>query len=308
MDKCSIYYHLSKIANPQLNHFYWINSFIFILISTFISLAYSHLAQASSVSQIGKYPASLLVKTRTATIYPQSLKIFTWVTTHADFKKKRDVSGNMQDLPAGLHHRRTTSILWGEYGLNGRFQMGIGIPFIFRDFKNETAGIHDTPNGLGDIWLYGKYKFIQETLTYPALAGDIWVKTTSGDKNKALGSGYTDVKLTLEISKRYNDLSLHLNPEYTFSGGSHSQRGNAADNKIAVNFGAMYHMNPKIVPMFELNGLWWGDIGHSVDLGAGALFFIGKTNSLKLSVSLPVDIDMPWRTRWTPWIKAAFWF
>jgi len=285
-----------------------LSNLIFFLFSIVISISYSHFAQASPASKIGKYPASLLVKTRTATVYPQSLKVFTWVTTHADFKKRRDASGNMQDLPAGMHHRRTTSVLWGEYGLNGRFQMGIGIPYVFRDFKNEASGTHDTPNGLGDIWLYGKYKFLHETLNSPALAGDIWIKTTSGDKYKGLGSGYTDVKLTLEISKRYNDLSLHLNPEYTFSGGNHSERGNAADNKIAVNFGAMYHMTPKTVPMIELNALWWGDLGHSVEIGGGALFFIGKANSLKLSVSLPIDVDMPWQTRWTPWIKAAYWF
>jgi len=214
----------------------------------------------------------------------------------------------MHDLPAGMHHRRTTSILWGEYGLNGRFQFGVGIPYVFRDFQNKAADVHDTPRGLGDIWLYGKYKVLAETLTRPAFSADLWVKTSTGDDDKGLGSGYTDVKITMEISKRFNELSLHLNPEYTFSGGSHSKRGDAADDKIAVNFGGMYHMSPNIIPMLEVNGLWWGDVGHSVDIGGGALFLFGKNTSLKLAVSIPVDVDMPWSTKWTPWIKAAVWF
>jgi len=70
----------------------------------------------------------------------------------------------------------------------------------------------------------------------------------------------------------------------------------------------IYHWMPKILPMFEMNGLWWGDLGHQIDLSAGALFFLRRNVSLKVGIAVPIDVKMPWSTRWMPWIKLAAWF
>ena len=260
-------------------------------------------------AKCGKYPASLVIKTRTACTYPKGLSVFTLVGVHSDAKRRRlPNKKGMRNLPPGVHNRTTSLLLWGEYGLTDRHQCGIGVPYLFRDFKNSALAVHKTPDGFGDVWLYLKYRWLVETPARPAIASDIWVKTHTGDSRSGLGNSETDVKLTMEVSKRIGDVSLHLNPEITFTGAHRRDYGDAADNKLACNTGLVYHMTPRILPMIELNGLWWGHFGHSVDVGAGALFFLRKNVSLKLGVATPVDVDMPWSAEVTPYVKLATWF
>ncbi len=259
-------------------------------------------------AECGKYPASLVIKTRTACTYPAGLRVFTLVGAYADFAARREADGSMVGLPDGMRHRRTLTLLWSEYGITDRLQCGIALPFVVREYRDSAAGVHDHADGLGDMWAYAKYRALVETPSHPAVALDAWVKLPTGDEDKGLGNGEFDVKLTAEVSKRLGLLSFHFNPEYTLTGGGRDEVGAAADDRITVNAGVIVHWLPRVLPMVEANGLWWGDVGHEVDVGGGFLFFLDKNASLKVGVSVPVDVDMPWAVRWMPWVKLAAWF
>ncbi len=257
----------------------------------------------------GQYPASLVVKTRTATTYPIDLTVFTAILNHFDFDRGRTPGREgMHALPAGMHHRRTTLSAFWEYGVLDNFQIGAALPVVFRDFQDWSSDAHDTPKGMGDMLLYGKWRLMRETVSQPAIAADVWFKLPTGGEKRGLGNGENDFTVTAEISKRYDRLSFHLNPGYTFTGGDRSVLGEAADDRLTVNMGVIYHYTSSMLPMVELNGLWWGDLGHQVDLGGGVLFFLKKDVSLKLGIAVPLDVDMPWSSEVVPWVKLATWY
>lgn len=256
-----------------------------------------------------KYPNSLLLRTRTAATYPAGLSVFTLVGTYQDFTEYRNpATHEMSELPQGMRRWQYTALFWGEYGLTDRTQLGIAVPFIDRRYHNDRIGLDNASTGLGDLSLYGKTKVVTETQWLPALTLDGFLKVPSGDEDEGLGNGEMDVTVACELSKRYSDYSLHINPEYTFTGGERKEIGATADDRLRLNCGLMWHVTPKFLPVFEWNALWWGDVGDQHELGCGFLWFPFENVSIKLAVAVPVYSDQPWEVGWTPWIKIATWF
>lgn len=259
-------------------------------------------------TECGKYPASLVIKTRTACTYPRGLKVFTLVLNHFDFKHNRGKTGDMHGLADGVENRRTNSVLWAEYGITDRLQTGLALPYTFRHYRNDSNGIDDTSSGIGDMWAYAKYRIHSETPKLPGVAVDLWVKSSTGNRRRGLGNGETDLKVTTEISLRRGLWSFHLNPEFTLTGGDRGTLGPAADNRTALNAGIICHRSTWILPMIEMNALWWGHLGREVDVGGGVLMFLRKNVSLKVGIAVPVTVDMPWAANWVAWAKLATWF
>lgn len=256
-----------------------------------------------------KYPNSLLLRTRTAATYPAGLSVFTLVGTYQDFTEYRNpATHKMSELPQGMRRWQYTALFWGEYGLTDRTQLGIAVPFIDRRYHNDRIGLDNASTGLGDLSLYGKTKVVTETQWLPALTLDGFLKVPSGDEDEGLGNGEMDFTVACELSKRYSDYSLHINPEYTFTGGDRKELGATAEDRLRLNCGLMWHVTPKFLPVFEWNALWWGDVGDQHELGCGFLWFPFENVSIKLAVAVPVYSDQPWEVDWTPWIKIATWF
>ncbi len=266
-------------------------------------------APQETPSECGKYPNSMLVRTRTASTYPGGLRVFTLVAYHQDFTQKRNPkTGDMEILADGDSRWQTTSVWWAEYGITDRFQVGVSLPFINRRYKNEASSINQSEYGIGDASLYAKYRLVNETRYLPAIAVDGFFKMPTGDKKRGLGNDEYDSTLAMEFSKRFKKLSFHVNPEYTITGGSTATLGDAADNKTSLNLGIMYHATKKLIPMLESNSWWWGDYGRQSEVGGGVLWFPTKNTSIKVVVSVPVSVDMPWASDWMPWVKLAVWF
>jgi hypothetical protein len=265
--------------------------------------------EASTATVWGKYPNSLLIRTRTAATYPRGLSVFTLVGLYQDFTDRRNAdTGRMENLPSGMKRRQSTFVLWGEYGFTDRFQVGLSAPVIDRDFRDDDAGVDDSITGLGDISLYAKVKLLGETRARPALTLDGFLKMPTGDKDDGLGNGETDITLAGSVSKRFDAISVHVNPEYTFTGGDRSGIGASADDRFSLNCGMMWHATPSFLPAVEWNGMWWGDVGDQQEVGCGFLWFPTKNTSIKVAVAGAVDADVPWKADWTPWIKIATWF
>lgn len=247
----------------------------------------------------GKYVNSMLLKTRTAATYPNGIWVFTLVCTYQDM----DHHAN-PDLKREL----STTTLWIERGMTDRFQVGVCQPYLFWKNKNQRTDFETSENGPSDTSLYAKRNLLKESVYLPSISLDGFLKMPVADEDHGLSNGEFDEILGLEFSKRWRDFSLHINPEYVFTGGSKSKLGATADDRTALNTGLMWHTSPKLVPMFEYNGYWWGDAGELSEVGGGMLWFPTKNTSVKLGVSIPVYKNVIWAADWTPWIKLAFWF
>lgn len=256
-----------------------------------------------------KYPNSLLLRTRTAATYPEGQSVFTLVGTYQNFTKYRNpVTHEMSGLPKGMRRWQYTLNFWGEYGITDRTQIGLAMPFIDRRYRNDRIGLDDTSTGFGDLSFYAKTKVLTETEWLPAITLDGFWKIPSGDKDEGLGNGEMDFTAACAFSKRYSDYSLHVNPEYTFTGGDRKTIGTTAEDRLRLNCGLMWHIMPQFLPAVEWNALWWGDVGVQHEAGIGFLWFPFQNVSIKLAVAVPIYSDQPWESNWTPWIKIATWF
>ncbi len=212
-------------------------------------------------------------------------------------------------LPEGMSHWRLNNIFWAEYVPINGVQVGASLPYIFRAIKNPEANLDSSFNGVGDPWIYGKVLLLQESHNVPAVATDLWLKLPLGDQDSGLGTGTTDMKAGLMISKRIRRISLHLNPEVMVGGLNESpQISRLTGNSLAVNMGLAVHGIKGFLPVIEGNGLWLGDSGHQIDVGGGVLVNLHSNAAIKLGATFPVAVDMPWSVTWAPWVKLAGWF
>jgi len=266
-------------------------------------------ADAAEDSIYNKYPNSLLLRTRTAATYPSGLHVFTWVGQYQDYTERRNpITGKMEDIPSDMERKLFTSTFWWEYGVTNRFQVGVNTPLISRTFEQKSTGLDDSETGMGDISLYSKYKILSETEWLPAVTVDGFLKLPTGDTSKGMSNDETDGTLGTSLSKRWDAVSFHVNPEYTFTGGHYSDIGAAADDRFRLNCGVLWHATDYLLPSLEWNGMWWGDVGDQQEVGGGILWFPAKNVSVKLAVAFPIDSDVPWESDRSYWIKVATWF
>lgn len=101
----------------------------------------------------------------------------------------------------------TTGVVWD------RLDFGIEIPYLF---LNPDDGADE--DGFGDMEARLKLRFLDETDSFPAMATTVGIKTTTGDKDKGLGSGEIDVPINLIATKGFDRLTLHANLGYNIIG------------------------------------------------------------------------------------------
>lgn len=157
-----------------------------------------------------------------------------------------------------------------NYGVTDRFDLGLVVPFVTINMRAsvdarvirlatvDNAGIHQfeggatertfTENGraqgLGDILLRGKYRFLDSPGGGIAVSVDYRVPT--GDAEQLLGTGGSQVKLALIGSMAQGPFSPHVNMGYTFSSGGGSDSLSVTPNvpdefSYAVGFDAAVH-------------------------------------------------------------------
>ena len=114
----------------------------------------------------------------------------------------RDVNGNGGTLPH----------LEVNYGPAPDVQIGFTIPYTW----NQDNGA-SREHGLGDIEVSGKYQFIHETKTVPAVAFFPSYKSHTGDDNKGLGTGANSYFLPIWIGKNWGDWTSFGGAGYTIT-------------------------------------------------------------------------------------------
>jgi hypothetical protein len=87
-----------------------------------------------------------------------------------------------------------------NYGAAPNMMVHIVIPYAFSDPENGSS-----ESGLGDVELGVKYRFLQETAHRPMVGIFPIVVTSTGDDEKGLGNGSTQLFLPLWLQKRWGD-------------------------------------------------------------------------------------------------------
>lgn len=87
-----------------------------------------------------------------------------------------------------------------NYGALPDLQLSITVPYVF----NSPAG-QARQQGFGDLVLGAKYRFLHESDSHPMMAFYPAVSIPSGDANKGLGNGGTQILLPIWIQKSWDD-------------------------------------------------------------------------------------------------------
>jgi hypothetical protein len=87
-----------------------------------------------------------------------------------------------------------------NFGAAPNLQLSIALPLAFNRLRGAAS--HE---GLGDISLSAKYRFVQESATCPMLASYPSVTVPSGNSNLGLGSGASQIYLPLWAQKSWGE-------------------------------------------------------------------------------------------------------
>lgn len=99
------------------------------------------------------------------------------------------------------------------YGLTDNLDIGLGVPFLF---LRPDGGSNE--EGISDLELCLKCRFLEEGECCPSLALVGFVTLPTGDEDRGLGAGNSDMGLLLVASKDLCNMTCHLNLGYQYVG------------------------------------------------------------------------------------------
>lgn len=164
-----------------------------------------------------------------------------------------------------------------DYGLAHNLEITTIVPFIFQTSNKNIPNAQ----GLGDIQLGMKYALLIEKNNQPQLAFAPIYVTPTGNANKGLGLGGSQVQIPLWIQKSWNEWTYYGGGGYllnsaptlhnTFFGGAVLQRqineklmlgtevfmqGSVSDDThsfILMSLGGSYNITPSISTLFSIS-------------------------------------------------------
>ena len=234
---------------------------------------------------LGKYPMSFWTRTRSANTVGKNHLSFSWKSQYFDYDKVMDSSGCYCGL--GEDNKALfSSVLCTKYGWADDHHLALGIPYIW----NNAEINHNTfnNNGLGNIFVSEKWNPIKETEYTPAVAFDVWHYFGTGNTGRKVGSDDYAWKFTTEISKAWQDLSVHLNPGYRISEGRDCDiiEGNAA---------VLFKPWKTFWPGLEYNYMYKEGKGRCNDLIPGFIWKVVPQASIKLGAVINLDSTMKYK-------------
>ena len=151
--------------------------------------------------------------------------------------------GDVIENRLSLELTSSTFSAFMNYGVTDRLDVGVVVPFVTVDMRatvrarvmrlatSASPGIHQfeggvtdqtftdgsRAQGLGDILLRGKYRFLDSP--GGGLAAGVDVRFPTGDSEQLLGTGGSQVKVALLASMAQGPFSPHVNVGYTISSG-----------------------------------------------------------------------------------------
>ncbi len=203
--------------------------------------------------------------------------------------------------------------LAASYGVTDRLDIGLIAPVLWHRSKGElllkkpgedyykVADMDGSDSGFGDLLLLTKYNILRTRNDWSWSLGTK-VKLPTGDEDKFLGTGRTDVTLRSLLSKRFRSFELNGELGYTWSGF-----GREADY-LTYNFGANYSPTDWCTLIAEFLGSESDlDIYDTRDFAAGVRFNPISNLVLELAAKVPLD-DSGLRTDITPLVLVEWKF
>jgi hypothetical protein len=146
--------------------------------------------------------------------------------------------------------------VYAKYGFTDDWEFGLDIPY--KDWSTDKSillpnlNMSDSGNGIADMHLWTKYRFIKESENKFGAAGGVNIKLTNGDENKGLGTGKYEVMPFLVATYKYREPFLFgARVGYNIVG---EPAGMKWDNELFYNVWARYTMNEQLGIIGEFNG------------------------------------------------------
>lgn len=117
------------------------------------------------------------------------------------------------------------------YGITKDIELSLEIPFVMHN-EPDGAKIY----GIGDLNIVAKYAILEEDELYPAFAVKGVYKTTLGNSESSLSSGYEDYSLYAVATKSISVLTFHAMLGYTVVDKAQSDVQNTYSFGLAVDF------------------------------------------------------------------------
>lgn len=161
-----------------------------------------------------------------------------------------------------------------NYGAAPDLQLHIIVPYAF---NSPVDGPRE--RGLGDIELGAKYRFLQETENHPMAGIFPIVVTHTGDADKGLGNGATQVFLPIWLQKKWGDWQSY--------GGGGYWINHATDTKNHWFFG--WQLQKEISEHLTLGGEIYhsteqvSGVGGSTGFNLGGIYNFDEHNHLLFS-------------------------
>ncbi|MCK5578154.1 MAG: transporter [Planctomycetes bacterium] len=132
-----------------------------------------------------------------------------------------------------------------NYGLGEKIDVGLELPW---QYLNPDEG--DDESGLGDIVLRMKYLLAKESESWPAFLIKPTFKVPSGDDDKGLGSGKSDIGLLLVVEKSFDKLTGYFNAGYNILDLPKKKKWR--DNTRFFGLGFQRPINERYALLFEV--------------------------------------------------------
>lgn len=131
-------------------------------------------------------------------------------------------------------------------GLSESWDVGVEIPYQFIDVAEGNDA-----NGAGDIVFSSKYRLLDESEGFTALALSFSIKTDTGNEDKGLGSGDLDYTINTIFSKELNKSVAHLNLGYKYVG---APEGAGDESVFSYALALEYPFSDRLNFVGELSG------------------------------------------------------
>jgi len=124
-----------------------------------------------------------------------------------------------QPMGGGVTQRVVVSSL--RYGLTPRLDLRWGLT----NHVAQGGGDAGSLKGVGDQWLSGRYRFVEQGKTLPALALIYAAKIPTANPAKGFGTGFVDHQFILIASRDVGKSHFDFNAVGTMAGGAHGFDG-----------------------------------------------------------------------------------
>ncbi len=152
---------------------------------------------------------------------------------------------------AGNSGEGTSLLLSPINGVTEDTEFSLKVPYIIAKPYDPSK-----VDGWGDTSFIMKHLLVAEGEKTPAFLIRMALKLPTGDKDKGLGTGDTNVGFLGALTKNFNPAAIHLNIGYTFVGNQNEGRYN---NEVNYGIAGEYGIGKRVRVVGEIYGLYHPD-------------------------------------------------